>query len=257
MNQTKTNSPYPELREGFKAVRQYFILAGVYSAAINILMLVPIMYMMLVYDRVVTSGSQSTLAMLTLIMVFLMSASGGFEWVRSMILVSAGNKIEQNLRDRVFDASFKQALYTGGAANGSQPSNDLSQLRQFMTGNGLFAFFDAPWFPIYVFVMFLFHPWFGITAIAAGIIMVGLAWTTERVTTGKLKDANTEANWVLGQINGSMRNVEVISAMGMLENIRRANRFVRTKCCNCKPVPVAWPVFSAHSPSPSVSSRNR
>ena len=221
MNQTKTNSPYPELREGFKAVRQYFILAGVYSAAINILMLVPIMYMMLVYDRVVTSGSQSTLAMLTLIMVFLMSASGGFEWVRSMILVSAGNKIEQNLRDRVFDASFKQALYTGGAANGSQPSNDLSQLRQFMTGNGLFAFFDAPWFPIYVFVMFLFHPWFGITAIAAGIIMVGLAWTTERVTTGKLKDANTEANWVLGQINGSMRNVEVISAMGMLENIRR------------------------------------
>ena len=221
MNQTKTNSPYPELREGFKAVRQYFILAGVYSAAINILMLVPIMYMMLVYDRVVTSGSQSTLAMLTLIMVFLMSASGGFEWVRSMILVSAGNKIEQNLRDRVFDASFKQALYTGGAANGSQPSNDLSQLRQFMTGNGLFAFFDAPWFPIYVFVMFLFHPLFGITAIAAGIIMVGLAWTTERVTTGKLKDANTEANWVLGQINGSMRNVEVISAMGMLENIRR------------------------------------
>lgn len=221
MNQTKTKSPYPELREGFKAVRQYFILAGIYSAAINILMLVPIMYMMLVYDRVVTSGSQSTLAMLTLIMVFLMSASGGFEWVRSMILVSAGNKIEQNLRDRVFDASFKQSLYTGGAANGSQPSNDLSQLRQFMTGNGLFAFFDAPWFPIYVLVMFLFHPLFGITAIVAGIVMVGLAWTTEKVTTSKLKDANTEANWVLGQINGSMRNVEVISAMGMLENIRR------------------------------------
>jgi ATP-binding cassette subfamily C protein EexD len=221
MNQTKNNSPYPELREGFKAVRQYFILAGIYSAAINILMLVPIMYMMLVYDRVVTSGSQSTLAMLTLIMVFLMSASGGFEWVRSMILVSAGNKIEQNLRDRVFDASFKQSLYTGGAANGSQPSNDLSQLRQFMTGNGLFAFFDAPWFPIYVLVMFLFHPLFGITAIVAGIVMVGLAWTTEKVTTSKLKDANTEANWVLGQINGSMRNVEVISAMGMLENIRR------------------------------------
>ena len=221
MNQTKSNSPYPELREGFKAVRQYFILAGIYSAAINILMLVPIMYMMLVYDRVVTSGSQSTLAMLTLIMVFLMSASGGFEWVRSMILVSAGNKIEQNLRDRIFDASFKQALYTGGAANGSQPSNDLSQLRQFMTGNGLFAFFDAPWFPIYVLVMFLFHPLFGITAIVAGIVMVGLAWTTEKVTTSKLKDANTEANWVLGQINGSMRNVEVISAMGMIDNIRR------------------------------------
>jgi ATP-binding cassette subfamily C protein EexD len=221
MKDTKNNIRYKELFEGFKAVRQYFILAGVYSAAINILMLVPIMYMMLVYDRVVASGSISTLAMLTLIMVFLMAAMGGFEWVRSMILVSAGNKIEQNLRDRVFDASFKQALYTGGAAKSSQASNDLSQLRQFLTGNGLFALFDAPWFPIYVIVMFMFHPLFGITAIVAGIVMVALAWITEKVTTNKLKDANQEANWVNNQINGSMRNVEVISAMGMLSNVRR------------------------------------
>ena len=221
MKDTKNNIRYKELFEGFKAVRQYFILAGVYSAAINFLMLVPIMYMMLVYDRVVASGSISTLAMLTLIMVFLMAAMGGFEWVRSMILVSAGNKIEQNLRDRVFDASFKQALYTGGSANSSQASNDLSQLRQFLTGNGLFAFFDAPWFPIYVIVMFMFHPLFGITAIVAGIVMVALAWITEKVTTNKLKEANQEANWVNNQINGSMRNVEVISAMGMLSNVRR------------------------------------
>ncbi len=221
MKDTKNNIRYKELFEGFKAVRQYFILAGVYSAAINILMLVPILYMMLVYDRVVSSGSQSTLLMLTLIMMFLMSAMGGFEWVRSMILVSAGNKIEHNLRDRVFDASFKQALYTGGSANGSQPSNDLSQLRQFLTGNGLFAFFDAPWFPIYVIVMFLFHPLFGITAIIAGMVMVAFAWATEKATTNKLKEANAEANWVSNQINGSMRNVEVISAMGMLSNVRR------------------------------------
>ena len=221
MKDTKNNIRYKELFEGFKAVRQYFILAGVYSAAINILMLVPIMYMMLVYDRVVASGSISTLAMLTLIMVFLMAAMGGFEWVRSMILVSAANKIEHNLRDRVFDASFKQALYTGGSANSSQASNDLSQLRQFLTGNGLFAFFDAPWFPIYVIVMFMFHPLFGITAIVAGIVMVALAWITEKVTTNKLKEANQEANWVNNQINGSMRNVEVISAMGMLSNVRR------------------------------------
>ena len=221
MKDTKNNIRYKELFEGFKAVRQYFILAGVYSAAINILMLVPIMYMMLVYDRVVASGSISTLAMLTLIMVFLMAAMGGFEWVRSMILVSAGNKIEQNLRDRVFDASFKQALYTGGSANSSQASNDLSQLRQFLTGNGMFALFDAPWFPIYVIVMFMFHPLFGITAIVAGIVMVALAWITEKVTTNKLKEANQEANWVNNQINGSMRNVEVISAMGMLSNVRR------------------------------------
>jgi ATP-binding cassette subfamily C protein EexD len=229
MKDSKNNVRYKELLEAFKSVRQYFIYAGAFSAAINLLMLVPILYMLQVYDRVISSGSLSTLAMLTIIMVFLMAATGAFEWVRSMILISASNRIEQGLRNRVFDATFKQALYSGGMSNGAQPNNDLSQLRQFMTGNGLFAFFDAPWFPIYVAVMFMFHFWFGVVAIVAGIVMVALAYITEKVTSTKLKDANVEANWVSNQINGSIRNVEVISAMGMIENVRnrqqvRANK---------------------------------
>jgi ATP-binding cassette subfamily C protein EexD len=221
MKDPKSSVRYQELFEAFKSVRHYFIYAGVFSAAVNLLMLVPILYMLQVFDRVVSSGSLSTLTMLTLIMVFLLLALGGFEWVRSMILISASNKIEQNLRQRVFDATFKQALYSGGMANGTQPNNDLSQLRQFMTGNGLFAFFDAPWFPIYVAVMFMFHTWFGITAILSGIVMVALAYLTEKATTKRLKDANNEANWVNAQINGSVRNVEVIAAMGMIDNIRQ------------------------------------
>ncbi len=229
MKDPKNNVRYKELFEAFKTVRHYFIYAGIFSAAINLLMLVPTLYMLQVYDRVMSSGSVSTLAMLTIIMVFLMVATGGFEWVRSRILISAGNKIEQGLRNRVFDATFKQALYSGGMSNPSQPNNDLSQLRQFMTGNGLFALFDAPWFPIYVAVMFMFHFWFGVVAIIAGIVMVILAYVTEKVTTTKLKDANAEANWVNNQIAGSIRNVEVISAMGMIEDVRsrqqvRANK---------------------------------
>ena len=175
--------------------------------------------MLQVYDRVISSGSYSTLTMLTLIMVFLLLASGGFEWVRSMILISASNMIEKKLRRRVFDATFKNALYTGNASG--QALSDLSALRQFLTGNGLFAFFDAPWFPIYVAIMFLFHTWFGVVAILAGIVMVTLAWLNEIVTTKRLKDANTKANQVNGQVNGSLRNAEVIAAMGMTSDIRR------------------------------------
>ena len=220
MKDTKKSLQYKELFDAFKAVRHYFIYAGAFSAAINILMLVPILYMMQVYDRVVSSGSIPTLASLTVIMVFLMAATGGFEWVRSMILIGASNKIEQSLRNRVFDATFKNALLSGGLSNGAQPNSDLSSLRQFLTGNGLFAFFDAPWFPIYVAVMFMFHFWFGVVAIISGIVMVALAYITEMVTTKKLKDANSESNWVTNQINGSVRNAEVIAAMGMLDNIR-------------------------------------
>jgi ATP-binding cassette, subfamily C, bacterial EexD len=219
MSSQKKNK-YPELAAAFTDVKRYFIYAGFFSAAVNLLMLVPVIYMLQVYDRVVSSGSYSTLAMLTLLMVALTAALGGFEWVRSMILIAASNRIEKNLRRRVSDATFKRALLTGGSVSNSQPLSDLSSLRQFLTGNGLFAFFDAPWFPIYVFVMFMFHPTFGYAAIFAGIVMIGLAYTTEKVTSKKLQDANSKANWINNQVNGTLKNSEVIAAMGMAADLR-------------------------------------
>ncbi len=217
---TQKTAKYPELTASFNDVKSYFIYAGLFSAAVNLLMLVPVIYMLQVYDRVVSSGSYSTLAMLTLLMVALTAALGGFEWVRSMILIAASNRIEKNLRRRVSDATFKRALLTGGAVSNSQPLSDLSSLRQFLTGNGLFAFFDAPWFPIYVFVMFMFHPLFGYAAIFAGIVMVALAYTTEKVTSKKLQDANSQSNWINNQVNGTLKNSEVIAAMGMADDLR-------------------------------------
>ena len=217
---TQKTAKYPELAEAFTDVKRYFIYAGLFSAAVNLLMLVPVIYMLQVYDRVVSSGSYSTLAMLTLLMVALTAALGGFEWVRSMILIAASNRIEKNLRRRVSDATFKRALLTGGSVSNSQPLSDLSSLRQFLTGNGLFAFFDAPWFPIYVFVMFMFHPMFGYAAIFAGIVMIALAYTTEKVTSKKLQDANSKSNWINNQVNGTLKNSEVIAAMGMANDLR-------------------------------------
>jgi len=217
-NKTKK---YPELFESFWAIKRYFIYAGVFSAAVNLLMLAPIIYMLQVYDRVIGSGSMSTLAMLTILLICLLAALGGFEWVRSRILISASNKIEKDLSKRVFEATFKRALLTGGKGN-AQANADLSGLRQFLTGNGLFAFFDAPWFPIYVGVMFLFHPWFGVAAIFAGIVMVILAYVNEIVTSKKLQDANSKAYWVGNQISRSLQNAEVIAAMGMTSDIRKA-----------------------------------
>lgn len=217
---TQTPAKYPELADAFQDVKRYFIYAGFFSAAVNLLMLVPVIYMLQVYDRVVSSGSYSTLAMLTLLMVALTAALGGFEWVRSMILISASNRIEKKLRRRVSDATFKRALLTGGMISNAQPLNDLSSLRQFLTGNGLFAFFDAPWFPIYVFIMFMFHPMFGYAAIFAGIVMIALAYTTEKVTSKKLQDANTQSTSINNQINGTIKNSEVIAAMGMADDLR-------------------------------------
>jgi len=141
--------------------------------------------------------------------------------VRSFILVSASNKLESLLRPRVTDATFKRSLLTGGMVANAQPVQDLTSLRQFLTGNGLFAFFDAPWYPIYIGVMFLFHPWFGIAGILAGILMVVLAVINERVTHKPLNEANGYAAKATNQFQGSLRNAEVIAAMGMAGDVHR------------------------------------
>jgi ATP-binding cassette subfamily C protein EexD len=210
-----------ELRLALRACKQYFVYAGVFSAAVNMLLLTPIIYMMTVFDRVVSSGSLPTLAMLSLLMVSLLLAMGGFEWVRSLILISASNRLESILRKRVSDATFKRSLLTGGLVSNAQPVLDLISLRQFLTGQGLFAFLDAPWFPIYIGVMFLFHPMFGIAGIISGIIMVTLAIVNEKATGKLLTDANAAANKASAQFQGSLRNAEVVAAMGMAEDVQR------------------------------------
>ena len=210
-----------ELALALKSCKQYFIYAGIFSAAVNLLLLTPIIYMITVFDRVISSGSLPTLAMLSLLMVALLLAVGGFEWVRSLVLISASNQLESLLRRRVSDATFKRSLLSGGQVNNAQPIQDLTSLRQFLTGNGLFAFFDAPWFPIYIGVMFLFHPMFGIAGIISGVVMVTLAIANEKATSKPLKEANSIANKVNAQFQGSLRNAEVVAAMGMASDIQR------------------------------------
>lgn len=209
-----------ELSESLRDLRAYFMYAGLFSAAINFLMLTPIIYMLQVYDRVVASGSLSTLAMLSIMMVGLLLASGGFEWVRAVILIRASNQIEAKLRRRVSEATFKRSILTGGRNNSTQSISDLISLRQFLTGNGLFAFFDTPWFPIYVGVMYLFHPWFGLAGIIAGLIMLTFTLSTEILTSKELKEANKESSIFTNQVQGSLRNSEVVDAMGMGPNLQ-------------------------------------
>jgi ATP-binding cassette subfamily C protein EexD len=212
--------PKSELRIVLESLKQYFVLAGIFSAAINLLYLVPIIYMLQVYDRVISSGSYATLSMLTLLLVVLLCAQAGFEWVRSMILIGASNKMEAAVRPRVSEATFKRSLLTAGVAADSQPLNDLQQLRQFLMGQGLFAFLDAPWCPIYIFVMFLFHPWFGVAAVFAIFVMIALAIANNRSTKETLQEANRKSAQTYSEISGTLQNAEVIQAMGMADNLR-------------------------------------
>ena len=209
-----------DLRRALAACRSSFFSAGFFSLFINLLLLMPAIYMLQVYDRVLTSGSESTLLMLTLVAVFLFVVMGGLEWVRSQILIVTGTRLDRLLGARVFDSVFLQTLASGGRIATAQPLADLLQLRQFLTGQGLFAFFDAPWLPIYIAVMFLFHPAFGVVACVSALVLLGLTVWNELATRDDLREANRQSLDSSNDTQRNLRNAEVIEAMGMLARVR-------------------------------------
>jgi ATP-binding cassette subfamily C protein EexD len=209
------------LEDALAACKGSFLSVAFFSFFINLLMLVPSFYMLQVYDRAVASASLSTLLMLTLIMLLLLTTMGGLEWVRSRIMVRISTRLDTLLGQRLFDASFKQALTSCGMNATAQPLSDLNALRQFLTGNGLFAFFDTPWIPIYLAVMFIFHPWYGWMGLLSAVLLGTLAYINEKLTQAPLHAANREQMAATAFTNKSLRNAEVVESMGMLASLRQ------------------------------------
>ena len=208
-----------ELRKALFKAKTAFFMAGFFSLFINLLMLVPTLYMLQLYGRVVTSRSHETLYMLTGLVIVLFITLALLEMIRSRILIRIGNKMDKILSQRVFDALFKLAEKYPGKASTSALS-DLTQIRQFMTGNGLFAFFDAPWIPIYIALLFYFHKDYGYFAIFAAVVLVIITIINNYSTKSKLNEANQHNSSAMMFVNTNLRNAEVIHAMGMKDNIR-------------------------------------
>ncbi len=207
-----------EIERALLAFKSTFITIGVFSAVINLLALTPSLYMLQVYDRVLASRNEITLLMLTLLMLGAFLFVGALEVVRSFVLVRVGAKFDMMLNKRIYTAAFEQNLKQAGG-NAGQALNDLTNLRQFLTGNALFAFFDAPWFPIYLVVIFLFEPSLGWFALGGTTILVVLAIVNERVTRAPLSEANSMAVSASTMATNNLRNAEVIESMGMLPNL--------------------------------------
>lgn len=214
----RTNLPKNEILEVLHSFKDVFRTVGVFSAIINLLMLAPSLYMLQVYDRVLQSQNEVTLLMLTALMMGAYAFMSILEYVRSFVLIRVGARLDMKMNKRIYTAAFEQNLKRGDG-NAGQFLQDLTQIRQFLTGNGLFAFFDAPWFPIYLAVIFMFDFWLGMFATCAVVVMVILAFVNERVSSKPLKEANSMAMYSSNLATNNLRNAEVIEAMGMLPNM--------------------------------------
>lgn len=216
---TKPGAQEGELKQALLSFRQAFLTVGAFSMIINLLMLTPSIYMLQIYDRALGSRNVTTLLVLTLIALGLIGLMSLLEWVRSMVLVRVGARLDLDINTRVFNATFERNLRQAGQ-NPAQALQDLASIRQTLTGAGVVAVMDAPWMPIYLIVIFMFHPYLGIFALVGALILVALAIANERASKEPLAEVQKLAIAASGQANNNLRNAEVIEAMGMLPAIR-------------------------------------
>ena len=203
-----------------RTCRKYFAAAAAFSLAINLLYLAGPLYMLQVYDRVVSSGSQLTLIMLTVVLLFAYLALVGLDIVRARILTRASIRLDQRISPRLLAVMIESAGVAGSGAR-SQILRDFDTFRSFITGTGIHGVFDMPWAPIYIFVIFLLHPLLGAFALAGAIVLVVLAFLNEWLVKPPLNEASAASTRNYSFTEMSMRNAEVIRAMAMTDCVAR------------------------------------
>ena len=208
-----------ELSRTVRSCRGYFGTAASFSLAINLLYLAGPLYMLQVYDRVISSSSEATLVMLTLVLLVAYLALAGLDAMRARVLTRLTIRLDHLLAPRIMVAVIER-LGAGTGAR-SQALRDFDNFRQFVTGAGIHSIFDLPWAPIYLVVIFLLHPLLGAFALGSAVVLIALALLNEWRARGPLAEAGQAAARNYSFTEMSLRNSEVVQAMGMTEGLLR------------------------------------
>lgn len=212
------HSPQSELKKLLLLSRKSFLYVALFSFFINLLFLTPTLYMLQVYDRVVGSGSVSTLVMISLIVVVMYAVMAILEFTRTRIMARISTRLDLAMQERLVDVMFRHALHNPRNAS-TEALADLNTIRGFISGTGIFAFFDSPWFPFYIAVMFMFHPLFGWFAVVAGVLTLGLAFWVDKASSPMMKASHGKAMQSRLLLDRSLRNAEVATALGVKQGI--------------------------------------
>ena len=208
------------LTAAYRKFRAAFAATVVFSFCTNLLMFVGPLYMLQIYDRVLSSRNEMTLLMLTAIAVAMLVAYGLLEFTRSKLLVRAGLQFDEVLAHPVFHRVVKQQTANPGAG-AHIALGDIDKVREFMTGQGILAFFDAPWVPLFLALCFAFHPYLGAVATGGAVIIFILALINEFSTRGTLAEAGKAGQGASHFASTTMQNAEVIRAMGMEKQLSK------------------------------------
>lgn len=192
-------------------------LAG-FSLLINLLMLTSSLYMMQVYDRVLSSGSLSTLLFLSLIAIGALALMSALDHLRSRALSLLGDWLERRFGPPMLERMVDGALL--GRGERTEILRDLGTVRAVL-GNGVTFLFDAPWVPVYLALIYLLHPMLGHVALGSAVLLFALALANDRVTRSALREASSASNRALGTAESALRNAEAVEAMHLLPGLTR------------------------------------
>jgi PrtD family type I secretion system ABC transporter len=202
------------LQNAYKKFRAIFGATILFSFFVNLLMFVGPLYMLQIYDRVLSSRNEMTLMVISAIAVALLITYGLMEFIRSRMLVRAGLQFDSILSRPLFDRVARMQLVNPSGGSRSALA-DADKVRSFITGQGVLAFFDVPWSPIFLALCFAFHPWLGWVATGGTVVIFILALLNEFLTRNALRTANSEGQQAAEFAGSTMQNAEVIRAMGM------------------------------------------
>lgn len=207
------------LGKGLANARRNLVTVGIFSIAVNLLVLAIPVYLFNMSDRVMTSRSTDTLVMLSMIVVVAIGAHVLMDMMRRIILMRIAVEVEAKLGGPVLSAAAKAAQ--GGSSREFQTLADLQHLRSFITGPVLLTMFDAPVAPVYFAVVFLIHPQLGLIVLASGVGLMAVALINQRITAVPFTRANAFGTRANLQAESMARNAQVINAMGMIpEGVR-------------------------------------
>lgn len=220
MSNKAKRTPANSVAKAIGASKGAIAAIAVFSLVLNLLMLTGPMFMLQVYDRVLTSKSVPTLLALSAIAILLYAFFGLFDTIRSWLTARVGTSLDQRLAGAAFDASAEASLRAGAKGQTVQPVKDLEQLRAFIGGPGLTAFFDLPWMPLYLTIVFLLHPWLGYLGLGGALVLLGSTLLHEVLVKAPTARLNAEKRNDGAMIEAARRNAEVLSAMGMRASMR-------------------------------------
>lgn len=209
------------MKEFLSRCRFYFVYAGLFSLFLNVLQLTFPIYMLQIYDKVLSSYSEPTLIVITIGATIALITQGLLQWIRSRLLVRFGVSLEDSLGGKVLHKNLRFAV----EPEFSQHRRDLGTLRDtnvlrnYLAGTPVFVFFDLPWIPIYMLVVFFLHPDFGIISVVAAFFIFFMGYLTDRLTRKRLEISNAVNAQALNLVNAAMRNAFVVHAMGMVGSI--------------------------------------